>query len=131
MRPRFIVINVAILALIYSGWRIGLFEAFSYLGTAEIIMLAFLACYSLTGFIAAWKGQWGVARHVANGIPMWGLGLTGLGMVMAVARNGSLTEDGMLQTFRDLTFSITPNILGVALLAWIREIAWWCSGEEI
>lgn len=130
MRARFVVVNVMMLAVLIAAWRIGMFGAVPALGEIEIVMLAALACYGSVGFAAAFAGRWESARHLANGIPMWGMAFTGLGMLLAVTHLRSLTPDGLSAVFRDFVFAISPNVLAVALMAWLREVLWWCHGAE-
>ncbi|MGH7118155.1 MAG: hypothetical protein ACREFP_04060 [Acetobacteraceae bacterium] len=129
-RPRFVVVNVMMLAIAIAGWRAGLFVAVPALGAADVAMLAALAAYAAIGFGAAWYERWQTARHIANGVPMWALGCTGLGMLLAVNGLHSLTPVAMARVFRELAFAIAPNIAGVALMAWLREVIWWCGGER-
>lgn len=131
MRARFVIVNALVLALFFAGWRAGLFAALPDLGGAELAMLGALGCYAGVGFCAAFLGDWRLAAHVANGTPMWALGCTGLGMLLAVTRLNALTPEALATVFRDLAFAISPNIAGVVLMAWIREVAHWCGGEEI
>ncbi|MDA8051044.1 MAG: hypothetical protein M0002_13760 [Rhodospirillales bacterium] len=130
-RPRFVVINVMVAAVGIAAWRAGLFAAVPALGGKEAAMLAGLSLYALVGFGAAWRGRWETARHIANGVPMWALGCTGLGMLLAVNGLHALTPAAMAVVFRDMAFAIAPNIAGVLLMAWLREAIWWCGGEEV
>ncbi len=128
-RPCFVVVNVMALAVGAAAWRAGLFAAVPALGADETAMLAGLAAYATVGFGAAFRGRWETARHIANGVPMWALGCTGLGMLLAVDRLHALTPAAMAEVFRNLAFAIAPNIAGVVLMAWLRELIWWCGGE--
>jgi hypothetical protein len=129
-RPCFVVVNVMVLAVGAAAWRTGLFTAVLSLGADETAMLAGLAAYAAVGFGAAFCGRWETARHIANGVPMWALGCTGLGMLLAVDHLHALTPAAMAEVFRDLAFAIAPNIAGVMLMAWLRELIWWCGGEQ-
>ncbi|HTU55748.1 MAG TPA: hypothetical protein VMF62_17425 [Acetobacteraceae bacterium] len=128
-RPCFVIVNVMVLALGAAAWRAGLFAAVPALGAEETAMLAGLAAYAAVGFAAAFRGRWETARHIANGVPMWALGCTGLGMLLAVDGLRDLTPAAMAEVFRNLAFAISPNIAGVVLMAWLRELIWWCGGE--
>ena len=130
MRPRFVILNAMMAAVLIAAWRAGLLDAVPALGPDEAIMLGALGVYAAAGFCAAWFGRWQTARHVANGVPMWALACTGLGMLLAVNGLHSLTPAAMAQVFRELAFAIAPNIAGVALMAWLRETIWWCGGER-
>lgn len=131
MRPRFVVTNVVILALLYAGERLGIFAGFPALGPIEVVMVGFLAVYAAFGAGAAFLGHWATCAHIANSLPMWALTFTGLGLVLAVADLHTLTPEAMASVFRNLAFSIVPNIAGVALMAWLRELAWWCARAEV
>jgi hypothetical protein len=131
MRPRFVVTNVIILALLYAGWRLGVFNGFPALAPIELVMVGFLAVYAGFGAAAAFLGHWRTCAHIANSLPMWALSFTGLGLVLAVADLHTLTPEAMASVFRNLAFSIVPNIAGVALMAWLRELAWWCARAEV
>jgi hypothetical protein len=128
--PCLVVVNVMVLAVGAAAWRTGLFAAVPSLGADEAAMLAGLAAYAAFGFGAAFCGRWETARHIANGVPMWALGCTGLGMLLAVDRLHALTPAAMAEVFRNLAFAIAPNIAGVMLMAWLRELIWWCGGEQ-
>ncbi|HEY5300106.1 MAG TPA: hypothetical protein VIJ55_05465 [Acetobacteraceae bacterium] len=131
MRPRFVVTNVVVAALAYAAWRFGVFTGFPALGRVEIVMVGFLAAYAALGAAAAFMGNWRTCAHIANSLPMWALTFTGLGLVLAVADLHSLTPEAMAVVFRNLAYSIIPNIVGVALMAWLRELAWWCARAEV
>ncbi len=94
-------------------------------------MLAALVLYSLIGFWAAFNGRWKTAAHIANGTPMFALAMTGLGMLLATLDLTELTPQALAQVFREMVLAISPNILGVLLLAWVRELAYWCGDAEI
>lgn len=129
-KPRFIVVNVMMIAILIAAWRVGLLAAVPALGGVETTMLGALGVYAALGFAAAWRGRWQIAQHIANGVPMWALGCTGLGMLLAVNGLHELTPAAMARVFRDLAFAIAPNIAGVALMSWLREVIWWCGGER-
>lgn len=131
MRPRFIITNVIIVALFYAAWRFGVFAGFPALAPVELAMVGFLAVYALIGAAAAFMGNWRTCAHIANSLPMWALSFTGLGLVLAVADLHALTPEAMATVFRNLAYSIIPNIAGVALMAWLRELAWWCARAEV
>jgi hypothetical protein len=131
MRPRFVVTNLVVLALLYAGWRLGLFAGLPRLGPLECVMLGFLALYAACGAGAALLGDWRACAHIANSLPMWALAFTGLGLILAVSDLHTLTPQAMAAVFRNLAFAIVPNIAGVALMAWLREVAWWCDRAEV
>ena len=119
------------LALIYAGWHLGLFAGFPRLGPLELMMVGFLALYAACGAVAAFLGNWRTCAHIANSLPMWALAFTGLGLILAVSDLHTLTPQAMAAVFRNLAFAIVPNIAGVALMAWLREVAWWCDHAEV
>ena len=131
MRPKFVTVNAMVLALGFAAWRAGFFDAIPALGWREITMLAALGAYAAVGFAAALAGRFETARHIANGVPMWALGCTGLGMLLAVNGLGSLTPAALAAVFKGLAFAIAPNIAGVVMMAWIREAIWWAARENI
>jgi hypothetical protein len=131
MKTTFIIINTMILSLIFGFWRLGLLDGFPQLAYSELIMVGLLCIYSIPGFVAAFRGNFDHARFVANSIPIWALGFTVLGMLLAVSQITSFTPDVIGMVFKNLAYAITPNMIGVILMAWIRELSYYCGGEEI
>jgi hypothetical protein len=131
LRPKFVTLNVMIFCLLIAAWRAGFFAFSAAFTTREVAMLAALVVYSLIGFRAAFQGRWTVAGHIANGAPMFALAMTGLGMLLATLDLTELTPQALAQVFREMVLAISPNILGVFLLAWLRELAFWCGDGEI
>lgn len=131
MRPKFITLNVVILCFCFSAWWAGFFSFTSLFGVKEIIMLSILGVYSSFGFGAIIIKKWNICRHIANGTPMFALAMTGLGMLLATTTLDTLTPQALAQVFKDMVMAISPNILGIFLLAWLRELAFWCGNEEI
>lgn len=130
-RAKFVTFNVIALCLVFAAWRAGFFAFAGTFALREIVMLAALVLYSVVGFFAAFRGRWKTAAHIANGTPMFALALTGLGMLLATLDLTELTPQALAQVFREMVLAISPNILGVLLLAWIRELAFWCGDAEI
>lgn len=130
-KPKFITLNLIGLALIFAAWRAGFFAFSGTFTVREVVMLAALMLYSAAGFWAAFRGRWGAAAHIANGTPMFALAMTGLGMLLATLDLTELTPQALAQVFREMVLAISPNILGVFLLAWLRELAFWCGDAEI
>jgi hypothetical protein len=93
-------------------------------------MIFGLFLYSGIGFIAAFFKKWSIVRHIANGIPMWALACTGLGMSLAIYYMGDISSDSLIPVFKTIALSIFPNIVGIFLLAWLREIAFWTGNEK-
>lgn len=116
--------------LLLSGvgaeWFLGLFS----LKLAEYAMLIFLFGYFAIGSIASWFQNWHIVRHIANGLPMWALAFTGIGIINASLGLTNTTPEIMITVFKNLALAIAPNIVGVLLMIWLREIALWCGHEE-
>jgi hypothetical protein len=119
------------LCLLLAAWRTGFFAFSTAFAPREVAMLAALVLYSLVGFWAAFLGRWNVTAHIANGTPMFALAMTGVGMLLATLDLKELTPQALAGVFRDMVLAISPNILGVFLLAWLRELAFWCGDAEI
>ena len=130
-RAKFVTLNLIAVCLLFAAWRAGFFAFAATFAIREIVMLAALVLYSMVGFWAAFRGRWKTAAHIANGTPMFALALTGLGMLLATLDLTELTPQALAQVFREMVLAISPNILGVLLLAWVRELAFWCGDAEI
>lgn len=130
-KAKFVTLNLIAFCLVFAAWRAGFFAFSSAFGIRELVMLAVLVLYSLVGFWAAFRGRWKTAAHIANGTPMFALAMTGLGMLLATLDLSELTPQALALVFREMVLAITPNILGVLLLAWLRELAFWCGDAEI
>jgi len=129
-RPRFVVVNAIAIALTAAAWQAGWLDGLTALTNAEWAMLAFLVAYFAVGLAAAFRRDWRLVAHIANGLPMWALGFTGLGLVMAVADLKAMTPETLLTVFRHLALAIVPNVCGVLLMVWLREIAFWSGDRE-
>ncbi len=131
--PRLALVHLAALAALLGAWQAGLLDGAIAAARepTEAMMLGALCLYAGWGMLAVLRGDWKVSRHVANGLPMWGLGCTGVGMVLAVSHLQGIDPGVMTQVFRQLAFAIMPNILAVVLMTWIREMMWWMSQEHI
>ncbi len=129
-RPRFVIVNAVALTLAAAAWHAGWLDGLSALTGAEWAMLAFLGAYFSVGLVAALRRDWRLVGHIANGLPMWALGFTGLGLVMAVTGITAMTPETLLAVFRHLALAIVPNVFGVLLMVWLREIAFWSGDRE-
>lgn len=129
-RPRFIILNVMLLAVGIAAWRAGYLAAFELLGWQEGVLLALLGAYTAVGLGAAWCGRWDTVRRVANALPAWGLAFTGVGLLLAAAGLHSLTPAALSVVFRALVFAVAPNIIGVLGFAWLTMLANWAAGED-
>lgn len=119
-----------LISLLGSAWWADFFLGFSKLHGMEYAMISFLFFYFLIGTVASLLKKWEIVRHVANGLPMWALVFTGLGIINAVAIMTNTDTETLLSVFKNLTLAISPNIVGVFLMIWLREIALWCGHEE-
>jgi hypothetical protein len=131
MRPRFVILNVLGFCFCMGAWSSGFFGFIGLFDAKESIMLVALLAYSSIGFVSAFLGRWRTAGHIANGTPMFALAMTGLGMLLATTHLHELTPQALAIVFREMVLAISPNILGVFLLAWLRELAYWCGGAEV
>lgn len=131
MRSKFVIINTMILALIFVFWRTGLLAGFGQLAGTEFILLGLLGLYAIPGFISVFRGNHIHARFIANSIPMWSLTFTVLGMILAVSQITAFTPEIIAVVFKNLAFAITPNMIGVVLMVWIRELCFYMWEEEI
>lgn len=131
VRPTFITLNLIAFCIGFAAWRAGFFAFAGEFAPRELVMLVALVLYSLVGFWAAFLGRWNVTSHIANGTPMFALAMTGIGMLLATLDLGELTPQALAQVFREMVLAISPNILGVFLLAWLRELSFWCGDAEL
>jgi len=130
-KARFIVTNGIMVAMLVAAAMSNWFAGFFALGYVELVMCVALFTYFMGGAIAAVRQRWDIVKHVANGLPMWALAFTGLGIInAAVGLTGNSTEQ-LIQVFKNLALALAPNVFGVFFMVWLREIAMWCSGEEI
>ena len=119
-----------LISLVGSAWWADFFTGFFTLHGIEYAMIAFLISYFSIGVIAAAVKNWEIVRHIANGLPMWALVFTGMGIVNAAIGLSGVETDILLKVFKNLALAISPNIVGVFLMVWLREIALWCGHEE-
>jgi hypothetical protein len=131
MRPRFVIVNAALIALVIAGFAVGMFAALPSLGMAEKIMLGMLGCLTLFGLALGFAGRWDDAAHIALVLPMLGLVFTGLGLLNAVFGLGALTPDALAVVFRQLGFAIAPNVVGVLGMGWITIVGWWAARVQV
>lgn len=120
-----------IFALIFGFWRIGILDGFPQLNLTELVLIGLLFIYSIPGFISAFNANFIHAKFVANTIPMWALAFTVMGMLLAVSEITDFTPEIIGKVFKNLAFAITPNMIGVVLMAWIRELCYYMGGEEV
>lgn len=127
---KFIVLNLVGLAFLFVCWYAGLLSAFPSLARPELYMLGCLGVYSLLGFWGVLKHNYRTVSHIANGLPILGLAFTGLGLLLAINGMKSISPDTMLLAFKQLGFSITPNVVAVYGLFYLRELVHYLSEKE-
>lgn len=131
MQATFVIINTMVVALTFGFWRLGILDGLPQLAVSELILIALLFVYAIPGFVSAYLGKFGHAKFVANSIPMWALAFTVMGMLLAVSQITDFTPEVIGAVFKNLAFAITPNMVGVVLMVWIRELVYYCGGEEV
>ena len=72
-----------------------------------------------------------MVRHIGNGVPMWAICFTVLGLILTVTSIKDMTPESLTNAFRNIILSLAPNLLGMLLMNWLRELAWWLGHEEI
>lgn len=131
---RFLIVNVMLAAVGIAYWQLGVFDAFPAIRGVELVLLGTLLCYGALGIgaavVAARTGDWRHVAHIANGAPKWALAFTGLGLVLAFSQIRTL-DGGALPLLQAAIYAILPNIVGIALLSWLSEIAHWAGGETL
>jgi len=119
-----------LISFIVSAWWANYFEGFTHLHITEYAMIIFLLLYFLFGVFASMRKNWFVVRHIANGLPMWSLVFTGIGIINAAIGLVNVETETLILVFKNLALAISPNVIGVFLMIWLREIALWCGHEE-
>jgi hypothetical protein len=127
----FIVIHVTIAAITFALWRGGALASFPALNVEETVLLSCLVLYAIPGFIAVFQRKWAVVKHIGNGVPMWAICFTVLGLILTVASIKDMTPDSLTGAFRNIILSLAPNLVGMLLMNWLRELAWWLGREEL
>lgn len=62
---------------------------------------------------------------------MWAICFTVLGLILTVASIKDLTPESLTIAFRNIILSLAPNLVGMLLMNWLRELAWWLGREEL
>jgi len=127
---RFIIINTMLLTLMGVAFWANFLTGFLMLSVMEYFMIGFLSVYFVFGAFKAWREDWVVVRHIANGLPMWALTFTGIGIISAAIGLTNTDTTTLLTVFKNLALAISPNVVGVFFMVWLREIAIWCGHEE-
>ena len=128
---KFVTIHVTVAAVAFALWRAGMFEIFPRLSTTELILVGLLGAYATRGFLALLQQRWEDVRHIANSLPMYGLCFTVLGILLTMASVKDFSAEAVTKLLLPLICALTPNMVGVALMVWMRELAWWMGHEEI
>ncbi|MGD0432483.1 MAG: hypothetical protein ABSA58_15485 [Acetobacteraceae bacterium] len=128
---KFVTIHVTVAAVAFALWRAGVFGIFPRLSSTEMILVGLLAAYAVRGFIAMLQQRWEDVRHVANSLPMYGLCFTVLGILLTMASVKGLSPESVTNLLLPLICALTPNMVGVGLMIWMRELAWWMGHEEV
>lgn len=129
-RAKFIVVNTFIVALGYLAYRAGFLNTFWSLGRVELVMLAALVAYAVIGFGCIFAGHVEHARHISNQLAIWGLSFTGTALMLAIGI-AVANHDSSRDMLISIAFAIAPNVVATALLAWLRDCAWWSAGAEL
>ena len=128
---KFIVIHVTIAAVVFALWRAGALASLHMLNWTEVFLLGCLVLYALPGFFAVTQQNWRVVKHIGNGVPMWAICFTVLGLILTVASIKDMTPESLTNAFRNIILSLAPNLVGMLLMNWLRELAWWLGHEEL
>jgi hypothetical protein len=128
---KFIVIHVTIFAVVFALWRAGVLASLPMLNREEFFLLGCLVLYAIPGFVAVTQQNWATAKHIGNGVPMWAICFTVLGLILTVASIKDMTPESLTIAFRNIILSLSPNLLGMLLMNWLRELAWWLGREEL
>ena len=128
---KFVTLHVTVAAVAFALWRAGVFGIFPRLSSTELILVGLLGTYAIRGFFAMLQQRWEDVRHIANSLPMYGLCFTVLGILLTMASVKDFSADTVTKLLLPLICALTPNMVGVALMVWMRELAWWMGHEEI
>jgi len=128
---KFVTIHVTVAAVAFALWRAGVFAIFPRLSSTELILIGLLGAYAIRGFIALLQQRWDDVRHIANSLPMYGLCFTVLGILLTMASVKDFSTEAVTNLLLPLICALAPNMVGVALMVWMRELAWWLGHEEI
>lgn len=129
---RFVIFNLALLALLICAGLLGLLSPFLLLGLKEWLMLGALGLYGALGaYFLALRHNIPAASHVHHSIPILALVFTGLGLLLAGSSFTSLDPGALAIIFKEMVSAISPNVLGVFLMVWLRETAFYLYGKEL
>jgi len=120
---KFVTIHATVAAVAFALWRAWVFETFPRLSSTELILVGLLGAYAIRGFIAMLQQHWEDVRHIANSLPMYGLCFTVLGILLTMASVKNSSTEPVTNLLLPLFCALTPNMVGVALMIWMRELA--------
>jgi hypothetical protein len=101
------------------------FETVPRLSSTDLILVGLLGAYAIWGLIAMLQQHWDDVRHIANSLPMYGLCFTVLGILLTMASVKDFSTESVTNLLLPLICALTPNMVGVGLMIWMRELAWW------
>lgn len=127
---RFVAVNVFIIAIIVLLWLKGFWQALPAFPPYELVMIAILGAYFSLGMALVVLDR-NTAAHIANSLPILALGFTGLSLVIAVGNLHAVNPAALAVIFHELAYAIAPNIAGVLMMAWLREVMWFAYREGI
>lgn len=128
---RFILFNLMVVALLICAGLFGLLQPFLSLGSLEWSMLGALLVYGSVGAVALTLDKSQITSHVAHSLPILGLVFTGLGLLLAASQFSSIDPSALARIFHELVYAISPNVVAVGLMFWLREMAWWVYQKSI
>lgn len=128
---KFLILNVMACGFLYICYLVGFLDFFSYMKNYEIFFLVFLLLYYAVGAFSVLFQKWNTAIHIANGLPIWALGGTGLTLIKIIIDLKIVNQGSLLQVFHGIALAIGCNIVGIMLMAFIRECVWWINKESI
>jgi hypothetical protein len=131
MRPRFIIVNVALAVFVIALAAIGLFAPFPGLMLNEKLVIGVLVIGMIAGLSFGFAGRWEDAQTIAIALPMVGMVFTGLTFMNAFAGLTSLAPDAILNSIRQMGFALAPNFVAIGGLAWITLSGWFAARVQI
>lgn len=131
MLIRFILVNFLVAAIIVGATASGMFGWAADLPRTTWLMVALLGGVWCAGMCFVIARNWAAVYHTSNLLPILGLVLTGLGIQIARHAAPSATADAHLFLFNAIIESMSTTFISVALMAHVRECAYWIGGEHV
>lgn len=128
---RFALTNFLAGAVVVGAWQSDMLPWLGDLPHTTWLMLGGLFAGWIAGLLFAVAGRWSTVFHVANALPMAGLVMTGLGIQIAGHGITSMSPDAAFALFRGILESMSTTFVALAAMMWLRELAYWMSGEHI